>query len=414
MPQSPPARALGRAHVGVVLTFALVGVVNGVLAARLPGLAGKLALTDGDVGLVILSWGVAAAVTTQCMRWLVTTVGHRLLLRVSGPLLTVAVALIALSPSFPLLLAAAACFGTTFGVTESMINIQGGLLERLASRPLMNGLHAGWSAGAVTGGLLAAALAALDVSYTVSVLGVALAVLPIIFAAGWTYLDEPGNEAEESVGRRGLPAIVFLVGAIAFLGLLLEGLVGDWSGLLLTSDLRASAALAAIAYPVFELAMFCGRLFGDRLSLRFNARSVLTAAGAAAALGVMLIVTAPSATLAIVGFGLTGMTVCVVVPLSMSLAGKLAPGHSAAAVAQVSAMGYAGLLAGPVAIGFVAEASTLRTGISMGMVAALLIAVGSRSLPINVIPIEATDPESAADVDDPSGHPSCDTSPAAS
>ncbi|MEU1777883.1 MFS transporter [Streptomyces abikoensis] len=375
-----PAAALRRAHAGVVVTFALIGVVNGILVARLPGLTGKLGLDAGKVGVLILTWGVAATVTMQCVRWLVAAVGNRALLRVGAPAVTVAVGLFGLSPSYPLLLAAAACFGVTSGVAETMMNAQGSLVERLSGRPLMNGLHAGWSTGAVTGGLLAALLAALHVSYTASVVTVAVCALPVALAVGGTYLDEPAEE-ETPEGRRGLPASVYVIGAISFLGLLLEGLVADWSGLLLHGDLHASEALAALAYPAFELATLTGRLFGDRLRVRVGGRSLLAAAGGATAVGVLVVVTAGSAPVAIAGFALTGLAVCVVVPLTMSLAGTVAPGRSDAAIAQVSAMGYSGLLVGPVVIGFVAEASTLRTGIGLTTVAALLIAAGSRAVP---------------------------------
>ncbi|MEW2413039.1 MFS transporter [Streptomyces sp. NPDC046866] len=393
--QSSPESALRRAHRGVLGTFALVGVVNGILAARLPGLASKLGLDTGDVGLVILSWGVAATLTMQCMRWIVAALGNRVLLRIGTPMVTVSVGLIALSPSFPLLLAAAAGFGVTSGVAEAMMNAQGSLVERRARRPLLNGFHAGWSAGAVAGGLLAVLLAALDVPYTASVLGVAAVALPAALAVGWTYLDEPAEEEEESEERRNLPGIIYLIGAVAFMALLLEGLVADWSGLLLTRELHTTEAVAALAYPLYEVATFTGRLFGDRLRLRCGSRPLLAAAGTVTALGVLLVVVAPSAAWAIAGFGLTGLAVCIVVPLCMSLAGAVVPGRSDAAIAQVSAIGYAGLLVGPVLIGFVAEAGSLRTGIAMAIGVALFITVAAGRMPSGLPAAPLPDPDPA-------------------
>jgi MFS family permease len=391
VPSSPP-RALRRAHVGTVLTFALIGVLNGILASRLPGLAAKLSLGTGQVGLVILSWGTAALATSQVMRWLVAALGSRTLLRLGAPLATVAVCLIGLSPSFPLLLCAAGLFGVTSGVSEAMVNAQGSQVERLSGRSVMNGLHAGWSAGAVTGGVLAAVLAACQVAYTPSVVGVAGTCLPLMLLAGRTYLPDE-SEQEESGDRRGLPRVIYLIGVIAFAGLLLEGMVGDWSGLLLSKDFHAAPAMAAAAYPVYELATFTGRLFGDRLSDRFGCRGPVAAAGVATALGILAVVLAPSAMAAVAAFGLTGLAVCVIVPMSMSMAGGLAPGRSDAAIAQVSAMGYAGLLLGPVFVGFVAQATSLRTSLACTVVAALLVAAGSRGLPAKVPSTKSGQPE---------------------
>jgi MFS family permease len=87
--------------------------------------------------------------------------------------------------------------------------------------------------------------------------------------------------------------------------------------------------------------------------------------------------------MALGGFFLTGAMVCTVVPTMISLAGTVAPGRSAASVAQVGAMGYGGLLLGPVVIGFISEATSLRTGLGLVLALALLLAAATRFLPIS-------------------------------
>jgi MFS family permease len=106
-----------------------------------------------------------------------------------------------------------------------------------------------------------------------------------------------------------------------------------------------------------------------------------------------VVLLAPSTPVALVGFFLTGAMVCTVVPTMISLAGTVAPGQSAASVAQVGTMGYGGLLLGPVVIGFISEATSLRTGLGIVLVLALLITAGTRLLPITAQTDVAAAPE---------------------
>src|SRR6185369_9552184 len=66
-------------------------------------------------------------------------------------------------------------------------------------------------------------------------------------------------------------------------------------------------------------------------------------------------------------FFLVGLSICTVVPLTFSIAGAL--DRSGAGIAQAGAMGYGGMLIGPVAIGYLANATSLRTGlfVSVGL-----------------------------------------------
>ena len=66
--------------------------------------------------------------------------------------------------------------------------------------------------------------------------------------------------------------------------------------------------------------------------------------------------------------------------MTMSLAGT-ATDDSGPAIAQAGAMGYAGLLLGPVLIGYLANLSSLRMALGIAVVLGLLIALASRLLP---------------------------------
>ncbi|TDD20791.1 MFS transporter, partial [Actinomadura sp. KC06] len=199
---------------------------------------------------------------------------------------------------------------------------------------------------------------------------------------------------------RRLPPAVYLVGVLGFIAFMAEGTIADWSGLLLHDEMGATEAVAAAGYPMFELAMLLGRLVGDRVRMRVGTRRLLAGAGLGTALGMTVVVLAPAPSVAIAGFFVTGLVVCTVVPTTISLAGTAAPDRPAAAVAQVGAMGYGGLLLGPVVVGFLGDATSLRVGVGTVVVLALLVAAGARYVPLGA----GGDVAAQADVPVDAGH----------
>ena len=290
-----------------------------------------------------------------------------------------------LAPTYSVLLVAVAVFGMAFGVTDIAMNAQSSVVEQAYRRSIMSGMHAGWCVGAMSGGLFGVVTAAAGLGFTTTILAAAALTLPASLALGRTYLPDPKAPAEDAAGRkkRRMPFAVYLIGILAFIAFMTEGTIADWSGLLLHDELGTTQAVAALGYPAFELAMLLGRIVGDRVRTRLGTRRLLISAGIGTALSMTVVVLAPTASVAIAGFFVTGLVVCTVVPTTISLAGTADPNRSAAAIAQVGAMGYGGLLLGPVVVGFLSDATSLRVGVSIVVLLALLIAVGARFIPLH-------------------------------
>jgi MFS family permease len=376
------SRVLSRARLGSVLTFALAGMLCGIWVSRTPALADGFGLSDGSVGIAILVWGIGAIIAMQGLRGVMARAGSGAVLRVAAPLAAASLILIALAPDWPLLLVAVAVFGMTFGLTDIGMNAQASAVERSYGRPVMNLMHAGWCAGAISGGLLGALSASAGLSFGQTLFGGGLIVLPATLAIGRTYVPEGPASPAAGTRRVRLPLVVYLVGGLAFAAFMMEGSIADWSGLYLSRELGTGQAIGALGYPLFEVAMLTGRLVGDRLRTRIGTRRLMTYAGLGTAATVSVVVLAPAAWVALSGFVLTGVAVCTVTPTTMSVAGTIAPGRSAGAVAQVGAMGYGGLVLGPVVIGFLADVSSLRVGLGVAAVLGLLIAAGARYVPM--------------------------------
>ncbi|MEU9834358.1 MFS transporter [Streptosporangium sp. NPDC048047] len=374
-------RALRTARTGAVLTFVLAGLMCGSMTVRIPALSDKLGLSEASVGVTLLVWGLGALVTMQSMRRVMTRFGSRSVLRVGAPLCAATLALLAFAPTYPLLLVTAGLFGMAFGAVDVAMNAQGSAVERTYGRPLMNGMHAGWCVGAISAGLLGTAAIAAGLSSTAHLAIVALVSLPLLVAISRTYLPDPVVTEDGRAGaRRRMPPVVYLLGVIAFCAFMVEGTVADWNGLYLRDVLGAPEALAALGYPVLEAGMLFGRLGGDRIRARFGARGMLMVSGLVTAAMFAVVLTASTAMVAIAVMFLVGIGVATISPMALSLAGG-AVANPGPAIAQTGAMGYAGLLLGPVVIGFISDVATLRAALGIAVVLGLLIAVAARFLP---------------------------------
>ncbi|MFC4112451.1 MFS transporter [Nonomuraea zeae] len=392
-------RELRSARYGAVLTFVLAGLMVGTMTVRIPALTDKLGLSEATVGAILLVWGLGALVTMQSMRRVMARAGSRTVLRVGGPLTAAGLVAVAVAPNLPLLMVAAAFFGMAFGMVDVAMNAQGSTVEQAYGRPLMNGMHAGWCVGAIAAGGLGSLAIAAGLPFTANVALIGLVSLPVMVLIGRTYLPEPATAAATTAARRRLPPIVYLLGTIMFFAFMVEGTVADWNGLYMRDELGAPEALAALGYPVFEAGMLAARLTGDRLRARFGVRGMLTVSGVATAGFFAVVLGAPAALVAVFAMFFVGLGVATISPLTLSLAGT-ATDTPGPAIAQAGAMGYAGLLLGPVVIGFLSDATSLRTALGIGVVLGVLIALASRLLPRRetavVTPLPVREPAEAA------------------
>jgi MFS family permease len=100
--------------------------------------------------------------------------------------------------------------------------------------------------------------------------------------------------------------------------------------------------------------------------------------GLVAASGLTLALAVNWVPLALVGFGLVGAGFAVIFPLTLSAAGRTSQGVSGTAIATVATCGYVGFLAGPAAIGFVANALNLRAALIFVVLLSLCAAAFAR------------------------------------
>jgi fucose permease len=357
--------------------------VNGAALATwvplIPAVQQKLGLNAGELGIALLGVAVGAVISTPSTGWLVGRAGGRSVVTLAAIVGCVVLLLLPLAPTLPVLTFTLVVFGAALGTMDVAMNIQGSAVEALYQRPLMSTFHAFYSIGGFAGALTSGALAALSLAPFDRALGPALLLGAAAIAAHrWLPLTQPHTASRPPrshvrVRRPSLP--IAALGLMAFCSFLAEGASGDWSAIYLHKSLGAGTAFAATAFAAFSVAMAVGRLSGDWLTSRLGATRLLRSGGALAALGLTATLLLGRPALAIGGFGLIGLGLANVVPTLFSAAGRSRSLAPRVAIAAVASTGYAGLLAGPPLIGFVAQAFTLTRALIVVVACCALIAL---------------------------------------
>jgi MFS family permease len=183
--------------------------------------------------------------------------------------------------------------------------------------------------------------------------------------------EDGGRPAGGRVWR--IPAVLFAIALISvtFFG---DGALESFLSTYLQRTLAGGVLLSGFGIGSYHLASLLGRLTATATLRRFGERRVVQAAGLLAAAGLLIAVTAPNALGAIGGLLLVGFAVAPVVPTTLSLAGRSAPGRSGQAVATTTAAGYGAFIVSPLGIGLLAQATSLRVALALLILTSLGIA----------------------------------------
>ncbi|NYH25321.1 hypothetical protein [Paraburkholderia bryophila] len=167
-------------------------------------------------------------------------------------------------------------------------------------------------------------------------------------------------------------AAVMKLALLAFLCMLVEGAVADWSAVYLRSTLNQQASVAAIGYSAFAFSMAACRIVGDVSVRRFGSSKVVALGGLIAVAGLALVLSWPTVLTACVGFAMVGIGLANIVPVIFSAAGRSTV-TPAIGVSMAATAGYAGFLVGPPLIGLGAGLLGLRVALCVLVMAALTV-----------------------------------------
>ena len=381
LPDTPAHRkpAAGRAEQhSTRLLFLLAGFSAAAWASLVPVAKAATGVNEGQLGLVLLCLGIGSLLAMPVSGVVSTRHGCRKVLMVCGVALCACLPLLASVQNVFTLAAALFFFGAMIGTFDCVMNIQAVIVERDSKRPLMSGFHGFYSLGGLLGAATTSTIMDLGVSPFATVSAIALAGVLLLMLIRRHVLPY-GNPAEG-------PPFALPRGEVLFLGMLcmtvflVEGSMMDWSAVMLTENHGMPVAQAGYGFAAFSLTMTFGRLTGDRIVARVGRRSVVTVGGLLAMGGILLATLVPLWQAALLGYAMVGLGCSNIVPVLFTAVGRQTSMPQSVAVPAMSTLGYAGVLAGPAAIGFIAHHSSLPMAFLLVAALMLFVAISGRFL----------------------------------
>ena len=126
--------------------------------------------------------------------------------------------------------------------------------------------------------------------------------------------------------------------------------------------------------------MTLGRLTGDRIVRLVGGRNIIMLGGLCAAAGFALSTMFDSWQVALLGYALVGVGSANIVPVLFTAVGRQSVMAEHVAVPAITTLGYAGILVGPAAIGFIAHTTSLATAFLILALLLLGVAASGRIL----------------------------------
>jgi fucose permease len=397
---SAASSSLLRARIATSGFFVINAIVGFSFLPRLAEIQSKAGLNDAGLGVVLavgtaggLVIGPLAGVLVQ--RWGAVPIAGIMGLATLPGLIAVGFATngVALAAAFAALLAADAMMDTAMNTRA--LQVQG-----VYGRSIINSFHGWWSLATIIGSGIGALSAVLDVSLSTFALVIAgisgIAVLvfwrmdSVTIQASTTVPSQTAPESGPNAPRRtvgsvssslfssslfsssllrsgGVLLIVFIMAAV-----IVEDVPVRWGSIYL-ADLDQSALIIGLAYLSITTTMTIGRFIGDRMVDRWGGVRVIRFSMALAAAAMTMALLLGGAPAFIIAAAIGGFGVATLFPLAMQAASEL-PGVSAAmGVAIIAWFSRLGFVIAPLAVGLIAQAASIRAGLAVFVVAAIVL-----------------------------------------
>ncbi|ANA34955.1 Inner membrane protein YbjJ [Ralstonia mannitolilytica] len=368
------------ARAATMALFFVNGATFATWGIHIPTVKARFGLSEASLSLAMFMVAAGAIVAMKFAGSWAARIGTRGASVQAGVAFGVMTALIMLMPSYPALLAVLLLFGITNAGFDVAMNAQAATVEANHHKPIISSLHGMFSLGGMAGAAVGGVLLELGVPPAVHCGGMALVTMATALCAGPFMLPDhvhaEGEPAHPTTGRT-----LFVLGLLAFFGLVGEGAMYDWTTVYMREIAQSPEAIASAGYAAFSGGMALARFGGDFARGRWGNMRVLGASGVLATAGILLALLWPAPAAVLAGFGLMGVGAANMVPIFFITASRLPGVPAAEGIAAVARFAYVGLLVGPVIIGLIAHRSDLRWGLSVVALTMALIAVaGPRAI----------------------------------
>ncbi len=352
---------LSKRRIALGAMFFFMGLCFASWAARIPDIQSKFQLSEGQLGTILLCLPIGSMLGLPLAGWSVHHYGSRIVILIASFAYAITLPLIGLATTTWMIVPILVVFGLLGNIMNISLNTQALGLEDQMGKSILASFHGLWSMAGFTGAGIGAGLIFLGFS-PASHYAVVMGISFVIVVASQKFILNDKRDSGEGGGLvlKKPDDLLLRIGMIAFLGMMTEGCMFDWSGVYFKKIVMAQPEYVALGYVCFMGAMASGRFITDKATNRFGKIPVLQASGIAIFAGLLLSVLVPTPIAAAFGFLLVGLGVASIVPVSYGIAGRSKLYSPSVALALVSTIAFFGFLLGPPLIGFVADLFDLK------------------------------------------------------
>jgi len=368
-----------RAAAAIGAVFFVNGASLSSWTPRLPELQAELGISDAALGLTLLGGGIGGLLASLISGWCVDRRGSRTMTVTTSAVMSICLPLLGTVPTAGLVFATLIVIGAFDGLTDVAMNAQAVELQRRVGRSVITRFHAVWSAGAVTGGIVASRAAAAGISIRTQLLVTAAVLVATTVTAAFFLLPDHSHHHTATAApsdhvrpRQGLYVRLFVIGLAVALA---ELPPFEWAALMLDERFDVTAGQAGLGFVAVAGGMLVGRLVGDHLTDRWGLEKTRRGGAALAATGVVLATLLPSPVAAGCGLFVAGLGLSSLFPLLFRAASDLTHGSHGGMAAFSSGARLGFLFVSPL-MGLIAQRTSIAT--------AMLLIAGTAAVAVAV------------------------------
>ena len=364
------------------VAFMVIGVLEAAWAPLVPYVKRAFVIDEGTLGLLMLCSGLGSICTLPLSGFFVNRYGAKKVVYVSGLLMAFALFTISMLINVWLTGVMLVIFGGCTITIDVAANVNGIAIERKTGRHLMSSFHGGYSLGTLIGAGTMSVLFTLGlIPKWAVVICMFVTIIALIFGCR-DLLPKDELEADTPIekpreGKLYITPMVVVVGLLCFIMYASEGAVMGWSAIFVSQERGVDVSMAGFFYTAFAVSMTIMRLCGDKTVNRLGQRFVVAGGALLIAVGFMVVVLVDSSVAAVAGFVIVGCGAANVVPQLVSFAAHIKGMAVHNIISFINALGYSGILLGPVLIGFVGKHYGLHISFIGIAVFVLIVAVVS-------------------------------------
>ena len=347
--------------------FFIQPFVLGVWLALIPEVQSGLNLDASQLALALMGTPAGMLTTLPFAGKVVSAFGIRKILYIGFPVYFFTITLIGLADGLHIRFLVLFLVGLNGSLLTVSLNVHAGRVEKHTGRVVMNRCHGFWSLGIMAGSFLGSIFESVSTVWMILIVS-ASASLPL------AWLLCLGLPSYENVNSAEVPPAPFftqfpkvLTGICLFtFGIsMTEGAMANWASVYVKEMQGPESHGTGYGFGLFAAFVAFGRFFGDSLKIKLGTIKVAVIFVNISVLGLILLVKADELWLAFAGFALIGLGVSVGFPLAVSATSSIDDKKEASYIAFLSLTALIGFLVGPPIIGFLTDATNLKTGLTI-------------------------------------------------